>query len=79
MRDAMFHKYEKLAMEIGSVQRTLGKAKLLGTLRGKYYLVTGALQGTVDIYQKPDLITQPQHRFVLQKVLDLQVQNIDTP
>jgi hypothetical protein len=78
-RDSMFQKYERLAMEIGSVQRTLGKAKLFGTLRGKYYLVTGSLHGTVDIYQKPDPLTQPQHRFVLQKVLDLQVQNIYTP
>lgn len=77
MRDEMFQKYEKLAIEIGSVQKTLGKARLIGTLRGKYYLVTGSLHGIVDIYQKTDPLTQPQHRFVLQRVLDLQVQTTE--
>jgi hypothetical protein len=79
IRDSLFQQYESLAMEIGSLQRTLGKAKLFGTFRGKYYLVTGSLHGTVDVYQKPDPLTQPQHRFVLHKVLDLQVQKVDTP
>lgn len=77
MRDDMFQKYEKLAIEIGSIQKALGKEKLIGTLRGKYYLVTGSLHGMVDIYQKPDPFIQPQHRFVLQRILDLQVQTIE--
>ncbi len=77
VRDSMYEKYEHLAIEIGSVQRTLGKAKLVGTLRGKYYLVTGSLHGQVTVYQKPDPLIQPQHRFVLQKVLNLQIQKIE--
>jgi hypothetical protein len=76
VRDSMFQKYENLVIEIGSVQKTLGKATLIGTLRGKYYLVTGDLHGIVDVYQKPDPLVQPQHRFVLQKVLNLEVQTI---
>ena len=74
---SMFRKYGDLAVKIGSVQKALGKAKLIGTLRGKYYLVAGSLHGVVDIYQKPDPLTQPQHRFVLQKILDFQVREID--
>jgi hypothetical protein len=74
IRDSMFYKYEDLAIKIGSVQKTLGKAKLIGILRGKYCFVTGDLHGTVDIYKITDPIAARQHRFVLQKVLDLQVQ-----
>jgi hypothetical protein len=79
VRDSMYQRYEKLMIEVGSVQRRLGKAKLIGTLRGKYYLGSSeSTGGALVIPQLPDpLARRPmQHRFVLHRVIKLDVQKL---
>jgi hypothetical protein len=77
VEDSMYEKYKDLAIKCW-IEKQEGKSKLIATLRGKYYLVNGSLHGAVTIYQTPDptMIPPLQHRFVLQKVLDLKVQQV---
>jgi hypothetical protein len=79
-KDHMYDEYERLAIEVGLVQRKLGKSKLLATLRGRYDDYILLPNGEEVIVQKREKGNQEQVRcrFVLQKVLKLEVQNLGT-
>jgi hypothetical protein len=76
-KDHLFDEYERLSIEIGLVQKRLGKAKLFATLRGRYELFESLPNGKEVTIQDPkgSLV---QHRFVLQRILELHVQTIQT-
>jgi len=56
----------------------MGKAKLFATLRGRYdmYTVTLLANGKELFDYNPPIGTLARHRFVLQKVLNLEIQKI---
>ena len=76
--DYNYGEYRRLCIEIGSVQRTLGKAKLFATLRGRYdlYTVTSQVNGKEVFDYNPPMGTLARHRLVLQRVLNLEVQKL---
>jgi hypothetical protein len=71
VKDKMYEDFERLSIEIGSVQKQLGKAKLLATLRGRYDIIQDKIE---VIVQNPTFGYSRRHRFVLQRVLNLEVQ-----
>ncbi len=74
VKDKMYEDYERLSLEIGLVQKQLGKAKLVATLRGRYDLLQKRIE---ELAKHPWLASPVRHRFVLQRVLKLEVQPSD--
>jgi hypothetical protein len=75
-KDHLYDEYERLSMEVGSVQGTLGKAKLLVTLRGRFEFFQLLPDGIVVIPPHPENGPLIRKRFVLQRVLRLDVQSL---
>lgn len=75
-KDHLFDEYERQSIEVGDVQRTLGKAKLLVTLRGRFEFYQLLPDGKVVIPPHPENGPLIRKRFVLQRVLDLHVESM---
>jgi hypothetical protein len=75
-KDRQYEEYERLSIEIGSVQRSLGKAKLFATLRGRFDVLDLLSNGSKVIAQHPKKGSLVEVRFVLRKVLKLDIQNL---
>ena len=75
-KDRVYGEFDELSREIGLVQRSLGKAKLMATLRGQvYYYIPAENVDEEDVFvERPPDISWVQTRFVLQRVLKLDVQ-----
>jgi hypothetical protein len=76
-KNDMFDKYKRLSLEIGLVQKQLGKAKLLATLRGRFDRYVVLPNGDETIIQKSNENDLVRCRFVLQKVLTLDIHNLE--
>jgi hypothetical protein len=76
MKDNMYEKYEKLSIEIGIIQKQLGNSRLMATLRGKLFLFAQLPDGKEVLYQSPKMKAPILRRFVLQRVLKLDIQRI---
>ena len=81
-KDDLYYEYRELSRYIGGVQKQIGKAKLMATLRGQVYYYTYADNGILMLPHPP-----PAHppdlpvfliSFALQQVLDLDVQTLTT-
>ena len=70
--DRLYDEFEDLSREVGLVQRSLGKAKLMATLRGQIYYF--AKESGNEMVEHPPDISWIQTRFVLQRVMKLDVQ-----
>lgn len=75
-RDHLYEEYERLSSEIGLVQKKLGKAKLMVTLRGRFDSYVLSPEGREVIVQNPRKGSPTRCRFVLQRVLKLDVQKL---
>jgi hypothetical protein len=76
-KDHTYEEYERLSIEIGSVQRTLGKAKLFATLRGRFDQYNLLPNGKEAIVQNPQKGSLVRCRFVLERVLNLDVRKLN--
>jgi hypothetical protein len=76
-KDHLYEEYERLSSEIGLVQKKLGKAKLLVTLRGRFDNYVLLPSGRTVIVQNPKEETPARCRFVLQRVLKIDVRNLN--
>ena len=81
-KDQLYDKFTELYIEIGGVQKQLGKARLMAKLRGCVYYYTIS-DGDILMLPHPPPARPPdlpwvRPRFVLQQVLDLDVQTLTT-
>jgi hypothetical protein len=76
-KDFMYEEYYRLSIEIGDVQKRLGKAKLFGTLRGRFDAYIELPDGEEVIVRNPEKSTSARYRFVLQRVNELDIQRQD--
>jgi len=76
-KDHMYEEYERLSSEIGLVQKKLGKAELFATLRGRFDIFTLLPNGKEVIAQNAKKGSLVRCRFVLQKVLKIDVRARD--
>jgi len=76
-KDHLYGEYERLSSKIGLVQKKLGKAKLLVTLRGRFDNYILLSNGKEVIVQNAKEESAVRRRFVLQRVLKLDVQNLN--
>ena len=77
-KDRFYYEFDDLSGKIGLVQRSLGKAKLMATLRGQvYYYIPAENVDEEDLFvEHPPDRSWFQSRFVLQRVLKLDVQEL---
>jgi|WetSurMetagenome_2_1015567.scaffolds.fasta_scaffold276935_2 hypothetical protein len=75
-KDHMYEEYKRLYIDIASVQRALDKAKLFSTLRGRFenYILSN---GKETIVQNPKDRSSVKCRFVLQRVLELDIRSME--
>ena len=75
--DYLYEIYDKLAGEIGLVQKKLGKAKLFATLRGRpeYYIYSDDGEEEIIKSFEEDDDRLIRVRFVLHKVLELDIRS----
>jgi len=76
-KDHAYEEYLRLSLEIGSIQRTLGKAQLFATLRGRFDNYDLLPNGKEVIVQNPPKGSLVRRRFVLQKVVKLDVRRLN--
>ena len=77
VQDPMYEEYERLYINIASIQRTLGKAMLLGTFRGRFDNYILMSNGKETIVQNPGDRSSVRCRFVLQRVLELNIRSME--
>jgi len=77
-KDRLYEEFDDLSGKIGLVQRSLGKAKLMATLRGQvyYYIPAETVEEEDVFFEHPPDRSWIQPRFVLQRVLKLDVQKL---
>jgi hypothetical protein len=77
-RDYRFDEYERLSIEVGSIQRTLEKARLLATLRGRFEYFQMLSDGKVIMPLHPKYGSLTHKRFVLKRVIELHTESMQT-
>jgi len=80
-KDHLYYEFIELSKEIGGLQKHLGKAKLMATLRGQVYYYTIQESGENLLLPHPPPARPPDLPlylicFVLKQVLDLDVQTL---
>ena len=80
-KDHLYDEFRELSGKIGHVQKQLGKAKLMATLRGQVYYYTMLESGEDRMLAHPPPARPPDLplfllSFVLQQVIDLDVQTL---
>jgi hypothetical protein len=75
-QDFMYEEFKNLSLSVGSVQRTLGKAKLFATLRGRVHMETISSSGKEVTIQDP-LDIRVESWFVLQEVLKIEIKAVN--
>jgi hypothetical protein len=76
-KDHLYEEYRQLSIKIGLVQKKLGKAKLLVTLRGRFDNYILLPNGEEVVVKNPKKESAVRCRFVLQRVLKLDVQKLN--
>jgi hypothetical protein len=71
-QDYLYEEYKRLYNEIGLFQKKLGEARLFATLRGKYILLSNDQEIIRPNHNNGSLVRK---RFVLQRVLELDIQS----
>jgi hypothetical protein len=74
VKDKMYEEYERLSYKPGGSLRQPEDGKLIATIRGRYDLLQERIE---DLAKHPWLASPVRHRFVLHRVLKLEVQNSD--